>query len=74
VDLYQKAHERSKQVTDAGFTLIEMWECQWAKTKEYKYTCNNIALKPSTCFGGRSNASKLKVQNKILKYIDVCRL
>jgi hypothetical protein len=25
-------------------------------------------------YGGRTNASKLKVQNKILRYIDVCSL
>jgi len=30
-DLYQKIKERIKQIIDAGFTLIEMWECQWVK-------------------------------------------
>ena len=79
-DLYQKTKERSKQIIDAGFTLNEMWECQWLKTQEYKNAikaCNNIVepLNPwDALYGGRTNASKLKVQNKILQYIDVCSL
>jgi hypothetical protein len=74
--LYQKTKERSTQIIDAGFTLIEMLDCEWVKTKEYKNS-NNIVepLHPRDAFyGGRTNASKLKVQNKILKYIDVCSL
>jgi len=79
-DLYQKSKERSKQIIDGGFTLIEMWECQWAKTKKYKNTikaCNDIVepLNPRDAFYcGRTNTSKLQVKNKILRYIDVCSL
>ena len=79
-DLYQKTEERSKQIINAGYTLIEMWECQWLKSKEYKNiikTCNNI-VEPLNArdafYGGRTNASKLKVKNKILRYVDVCSL
>ena len=79
-DLYQKTEERSKQVIDAGFTVIEMWECQWLQSKEYKNALkayNNI-VEPLNArdafYGGRTNASKLKVQDKILRYIDVCSL
>jgi len=75
-DLYQKTKERSKQIISVGFTLIEMWECRWVKSKEYKIS-NDIVepLNPrDTFYGGRTNASKLKVQNKILRYIDVCSL
>jgi len=73
----KKTKEKCKQIIDAGFTLIEMWECQWLKTKEYKETCNNIVepLNPRDAFyGGRTNARKLKDENKILRYIDVCSL
>jgi hypothetical protein len=34
-DLYQKTKERSKEIIDAGFTLIEMWECK-PKPKDTK--------------------------------------
>ena len=76
----KKTKERSKQITDAGFNLIEMWECKWIKSKDYKAaikTSNGIIepLNPRDAFyGGRTNGSKLKVQNKILRYIDVCSL
>jgi len=77
-DLYQKTTERSKQIIGAGYTPIEMWECQWLKTKTKKYkNSDNIVelLNPRDAFyGGRTNASKLKVENKILRYIDVCSL
>jgi len=79
-DLYYKTNERSKQITDAGFNLIEMWECKWAKTKGYNRAISNVGdiVKPlkhrDAFYGGRINASKLKVQNKVLRYIDVCSL
>jgi len=75
-DLYQKTMERCKQIIGAGYTLIEMWECQWVKTKKCKNR-NNIVepLNPRDAwYGGRTNASKLKVENKILRYIEVCSL
>ena len=57
-----------------------MWECLWFKSKEYKNAikaCDNVVepLSPRDAFyGGETNASKLKVNNKILKNIDVCSL
>jgi hypothetical protein len=33
-DLHQKTIETSKQIIDAGFILIEMWECQWLKSQQ----------------------------------------
>ena len=57
-----------------------MWECKWVKSKDYKSAINNAddiaePLNPRDAFyGGRTNASKLKVQNKLLRYIDVCSL
>jgi G:T-mismatch repair DNA endonuclease (very short patch repair protein) len=79
-DLYEKTKERNKQITDNGFTLIEMWECNWVKSKEYKTTIKNSddIVEPSNprdaFYGGRTNASKFEVQNKKLQYIDVCSL
>jgi len=57
-----------------------MWECKWVKTKGYNRAISNVGdivetLNPRDAFyGGRTNASKLKVQNKVLRYIDVCSL
>jgi len=79
-DLYEKTKERNTQITDAGYNLIEMWEWAWTKTKEYRHgikTADHIIepLNPTDAFyGGRTNATKLKVQNKKLRYIDVCSL
>ena len=33
---YEKTKERSKQITDAGYNLIEMWECEWVKSTDYR--------------------------------------
>jgi hypothetical protein len=76
----KKTKERSKQIINAGFNPIEMWECKWKKYQDYKTSiknANNIVepLNPRDSFyGGRTNACKLKVQNKKLRYIDVCSL
>jgi G:T-mismatch repair DNA endonuclease (very short patch repair protein) len=40
-DLLEKTKERSKQITNAGFNLIEMWECKWIKSKEYRNVIKN---------------------------------
>ena len=79
-DLHQKTIERSKYIIDDGFTLIEMWEYQWFKSKEYKNIVKNSndivePLNPARCLlWWPKNASKLEVLNKILRYIDVCSL
>ena len=76
----KKTKERSKQITNAGYKLIEMWECKWCKSKEYRHAIKTTdyvieQLNPRDAFyGGRTNATKLKVQNKKLRYIDVCSL
>jgi G:T-mismatch repair DNA endonuclease (very short patch repair protein) len=41
-DLYEQTIERSKQITKAGYNLIEMWECEWTKSKEYKKEMKQI--------------------------------
>jgi len=78
--LHQKTIERSKQIIDAGCTLIEMWEWQWLKSQEYKNTikASNDIVEPlnprDEFYGGQINASKLKVKNKLSRYNDVCSL
>jgi hypothetical protein len=82
-DLYEKTIERSEQIKKAGYNLIEMWECEWTKSKEYKKEMKQIEeeikeleeLNPRNAFfGGRTNATKLRVKGKKLKYIDICSL
>jgi hypothetical protein len=82
-DLYEKTIERSEKIKKAGYNLIEMWECEWTKSKEYKKEMKQIEekikeleeLNPRNAFfGGRTNATKLRVKGKKLKYIDICSL
>ncbi|XP_072400380.1 uncharacterized protein [Diabrotica undecimpunctata] len=73
-DLYEKTMRRSNQLRDAGYNLVEMWECEWIKE------CKNMPqivepLNPRNAFyGGRTNATKLMVYGKKLRYIDVVSL
>ncbi|XP_066248831.1 uncharacterized protein [Euwallacea similis] len=79
-DFYKKTKERNKQITDASYKLVQMWECKWIKSKDYKNTLNETLhmvelLNPRDAFyGGRTNACKLKIKAKMLRYIDVCSL
>jgi G:T-mismatch repair DNA endonuclease (very short patch repair protein) len=41
-DLYEQTIERSEQIKKAGYYLIEMWECNWTKSKEYKEEMKRI--------------------------------
>ena len=40
-DLYEKTKEKSRQIIDAGLNLIEIWECEWAKSKDYRSAIKN---------------------------------
>lgn len=80
-DLYSKTKERSDQIKKAGYNLIEMWDCNWIKSKQYKNSEKPEiieSLNPRDAFfGGRTNAFKLlakSTKNKKIKYIDVCSL
>src|SRR6266576_1777905 len=35
-DLYQRTVDRSNKIKNSGYNLIEMWECQWVKSKDYQ--------------------------------------
>ncbi|XP_072392265.1 uncharacterized protein [Diabrotica undecimpunctata] len=77
-DLYERSIRRASQIKDAGYNIVEMWECEWIKSKE----CKNAPipqivepLKPREAFfGGRTNAIKLNVTGKNLRYIDIVSL
>ena len=79
-DLHEKTKARSKQIIEAGINLIGIWECERVKSQDYRSVIKNSdhivePLNPRDAFyGGRKNASKLKVQNKKLRYFDVCSL
>jgi hypothetical protein len=45
-DLYEKTIERSEELRKAGYNLIEMWECEWTKSKEYKKEMKQIGRSP----------------------------
>jgi len=79
-DLYQETLTRSNTIKEAGYNLIEMWECVWKKSPEYgnsrkKITEDVESLTPRDAFyGGRMEVFKVKCENKNTKYIDVCSL
>jgi hypothetical protein len=82
-DFINNKNKTAMQIRNAGYNLIEMWECNWTKSKEYKEEMKKIEkdvkqlekLEPRNAFfGGRINATKLRVKGKKLKYIDVCSL
>jgi hypothetical protein len=82
-DLFEQTKERTEQLKQAGYNVVEMWECQWKKSSLYKRWKNmvNDVIEPlnprDAYFGGRTEVFKLKgcsnEENKI-KYIDVCSL
>ncbi|RZC40724.1 hypothetical protein BDFB_014369, partial [Asbolus verrucosus] len=66
----------------AGYNLIEMWECNWTKSKEYTEEMKRIEKEfekfeersPRNAFFGRTDATELKVKRKKMKYINICSL
>ena len=80
-DLNEKTKQRSNQIKEAGYNLVEMWECKWTKSTEYKNSEKPEIVEPlnprDAFFGGRTNTFKLWTKSskkKKIKYIDVCSL
>jgi len=77
-DLYQKTIERSTAIKNAGYNLVEQWECDWINSTTYKKMKKFDIADPinprDAFFGGRTNATKLRVKNTKMRYIDVCSL
>jgi hypothetical protein len=80
-DLLEKTKERTKQLEDSGYNVVEIWECSWKKSPLYKKYKNVEVVEPVNArdayFGGRTEVFKEKAHStvdKVLKYIDVCSL
>ncbi|XP_060855011.1 uncharacterized protein LOC132932654 [Metopolophium dirhodum] len=77
-DLYQKTIDRSTTIKNAGYNLVEQWECDWINSTTYKKMKKADIADPinprDAFFGGRTNATKLRVKNTKMRYIDVCSL
>ncbi|XP_072384507.1 uncharacterized protein [Diabrotica undecimpunctata] len=77
-DLYERTLWRAAQIKEAGYKLVEMWECEWLKSKECKNAPSPQIVEPlkprEAFFGGRTNAIKLNVTGKKLRYIDIVSL
>ncbi|KAE9530087.1 hypothetical protein AGLY_011549 [Aphis glycines] len=77
-DLYQKTIDRSTTIKNAGYNLVEQWECDWINSTTYKKMRKADIVEPinprDAFFGGRTNATKLRVKNTKIRYIDVCSL
>lgn len=76
-DLYEKTKRFIQQLREHGYNVVEMWECEWEPTyKTIKKDFDIISpISPrDSYFGGRTNASKLHVRGKKLKYKDICSL
>lgn len=77
-DLYEKTVLRSNEIKAGGYNLVEIWECEWVKSKTYKNVKPFGFIEPliprDGFYGGRTNATKLKVSGKKLNYIDLVSL
>ena len=81
-DLYEKTVKRTELLREAGFNVIEMWQCRFVKSKMYKNYKNSVnfeePLNPRDAyFGGRTEVFKLKATSNSshkIKYVDVCSL
>ncbi|KAL4150015.1 hypothetical protein QTP88_003864 [Uroleucon formosanum] len=55
--------ERSDLIKKAGYNLVEMWECKWIKSTDYKHSEKSEIIEPlnprDAFFGGRTNTYKL---------------
>ncbi|KAE9542740.1 hypothetical protein AGLY_002651 [Aphis glycines] len=63
-DLYNNTIRRTTQLKENGYQVEEIWS----------YDVIEPLNPRDAFFGGRTNATKLMVKNKKIKYIDVCSL
>ena len=85
-DVYKTTQQKIQQLREQGYTVVEMWECEWDRLKdtnqEIQSFVENLAftepLIPRDAFcGGRTNATKLYhrvTPNQKIHYIDVTSL
>ena len=85
-DVYETTQQRIQQLREQGYTVVEMWECDWRRLKDTSPDIRTFVahlqftkpLNPRDAFcGGRTNAVKLYHQvtpNQKIHYIDVTSL
>jgi len=78
-DLYQKTIDRTLQLENKGFKVVEMWSCRWKKIKDCKQYSKSIEiiepLNPrDALYGGRTEVFKLRSDGELLGYGDVVSL
>ena len=85
-DVYETTQQRTQQLRELGYHVIEMWECEWARLKDTSLDIRTFVatlqftepLNPRDAFcGGRTNAVKLYhrvTPGQQIHYIDVTSL
>ena len=85
-DVYETTQQRTQQLRELGYHVIEMWECVWSRLKDTSLDIRTFVatlqftepLNPRDAFcGGRTNAVKLYhgvTPGQQIHYIDVTSL
>ena len=85
-DVYKATQQRTQHLREQGYTVVEMWGCDWASLKDTSLDIRTFVanlqstkpLNPRDAFcGGRTNAVKLYHQvtpHQKIHYIDVTSL
>jgi len=85
-DLYVKTQHRTAELKKADYKVVEIWGCEWKKSKLYKKFVKNVdivaPLYPRDAFyGGRTEVFKLKSEaevfddkDKTIGHKDACSL
>ena len=85
-DVYEDTKQRTQHLREQGYTVVEMWGCDWAHLKDTSLDISTFItnlqttkpLNPRDAFcGGRTNAVKLFHQvtpSQKIHYIDVTSL
>ena len=85
-DVYEATQQRTEHLREQGYTVVEMWGCDWASLKDTSpdirtFVANLQSTKPlnprDAFCGGRTNAVKLYHQvtpHQKIHYIDVTSL
>ena len=85
-DVYETTQQKIQRLKDRGYTVVQMWECEWARLKDTSSDIRAFVaqiqftgpLNPRDAFcGGRTNAVKLYhhvTPTQKIHYIDVTSL
>ena len=85
-DVYEASQQKIQRLKELGYTVVQMWECEWAQLKDTSSDIRTFVaqlqftdpLNPRDAFcGGRTNAVKLYHRvspTQKIHYIDVTSL